>query len=223
MLWVMNFGLVPRYRWPATMKVMASMEEQAQRQPNGRFAKGHRRISARVKGTPNRISRDLREGILDAAIAHGADGNGKNGLAGCCDWLLRSHTKAFVPLLVRLLPLQVSGEVVRHTKLHVTIQPIPRGSFYDKAGVLHPPKGRCIEHSVEVAATIDDLTPPAEDPSAMNATPPACDDDRFTHVGNAIVASNDADRFPGTGNTIVAAPPTPLPACNNAGDEPGAA
>lgn len=152
------------------------MAEDVQRQPNGRFVKGHRRIAARVKGIPNKISRDLREGILDAAISHGADGNGKGGLSGCCDWLLRNHTKAFVPLLVRLLPLQVSGQVNHQTKLNVQIVSVPRGMFYNRAGELVPrgDPSLVIEHIAdEVAARNHDEV---ENPTAMDAPPPPRDD-----------------------------------------------
>ena len=85
---------------------------------------------------------------------------GKDGLKGCASWLLREHTKAFVPLLVRLLPLQVSAQVTKHSKLTVNILPIPRGHFYNAEGELRPgPSTRVIDHIAdEVAAiTIDDI------------------------------------------------------------------
>ena len=36
----------------------------------------------RVKGVQNKICRDLKNGLLDAAIEHGADGTGAGGLRG---------------------------------------------------------------------------------------------------------------------------------------------
>ena len=72
-----------------------------QRTPTGQFKKGHVRIAARAKGTPNKMSRSVRDAVIEACVAHGADGEGDGGLQGCMDWLLRNHTKAFVPLLDR--------------------------------------------------------------------------------------------------------------------------
>ena len=72
-------------------------------------------------------------------------------------------------MLVRLLPLQVSAQVAKQTKLHVNVITVPRGYHYDAEGVLRPPRDRIIEHSADdiPAITIDEV----EAPAPMNATP----------------------------------------------------
>ena len=82
----------------------------------------------RVKGQANRITRDLRQAIIDAAVAHGSDGQGSGGLVGYCYFLAARHPKAFTGLLGKLIPLQVSGSV--HSVVEqVTIISVPAGHF----------------------------------------------------------------------------------------------
>jgi hypothetical protein len=71
--------------------------------PNRR---GERR-GGRKAGTPNKVSGSLKEAILLAAEAVGADGKGKDGLLGYLTSLARRHPAIFVPLLGRVLPLQI--------------------------------------------------------------------------------------------------------------------
>jgi hypothetical protein len=63
----------------------------------------------RFPGQINRITRDLKHGIVDAAAAHGADGFGAGGLTGYLLHLATHHPKAFAGLLGKLMPLQVNG------------------------------------------------------------------------------------------------------------------
>jgi hypothetical protein len=79
------------------------------------------------------MSRSVRDAVIEACVAHGANGEGDGGLQGCMDWLLRNHTKAFVPLLVRLLPLQVSATHNHTKKLNVNVMMVPRGTFLTEA------------------------------------------------------------------------------------------
>lgn len=65
----------------------------------------------RSMGTVNRITRDLKSGIVDAAAAHGSDGQGTGGLTGYLYWLAGQHPRSFSGLLGKLLPMQVSGHV----------------------------------------------------------------------------------------------------------------
>ena len=71
--------------------------------PNRR---GERR-GGRKAGTPNKVTGSLKEAILLAAEAVGADGKGKDGLLGYLTSLARRHPAIFVPLLGRVLPLQI--------------------------------------------------------------------------------------------------------------------
>jgi len=65
----------------------------------------------RPAGLVNRITRDLKVGITEAAALHGSDGAGAGGLTGYLLYLATEHPKAFAGLLGKLLPLQVSGRV----------------------------------------------------------------------------------------------------------------
>lgn len=63
----------------------------------------------RVKGQANRITRDLRQAIVDAASAYGSDGRGTGQLVGYLYFLAARHPKAFSGLLGKLMPLQFNG------------------------------------------------------------------------------------------------------------------
>lgn len=64
----------------------------------------------RVKGSPNRTTKALKEAILLAADDVGEDGEGKGGLTGYLRTLAKAEPKAFAGLLGKVLPLQVTGE-----------------------------------------------------------------------------------------------------------------
>ena len=80
---------------------------------------------AKRKRQHNKITRDLKEGIIDAAIAVGEDGKGKGGLLGYLKMLARKHPKYYVQLLARVLPLQVSGGIGIGFIGQVNIVPVP--------------------------------------------------------------------------------------------------
>ena len=79
--------------------------------PNRR---GERR-GGRKAGTPNRVTASLKEAILLAAEAVGADGKGKDGLLGYLTTLARRHPAIFVPLLGRVLPPQIDQKTEQKT------------------------------------------------------------------------------------------------------------
>ena len=97
------------------MDQIASGQPQKPRKP-GTFKAGfdsRRDLQAikphRPKGTVHVITRDLRRGIVDAAVNLGRDGRGGGGLTGYLEFLGRKHPKAFSSLLARVLPLQVDS------------------------------------------------------------------------------------------------------------------
>ena len=77
----------------------------------GRYKKGHKKTGGRQKGVPNVFTRELREAILNAAIRHGADGNGEDGLEGYMFLLARTDRKTFGMLLRAVMPTQVNTSV----------------------------------------------------------------------------------------------------------------
>ncbi len=64
----------------------------------------------RVKGTPNKTTALLKDAIIKAAEAAGADKAGKDGLVGYCTFLATEEPKAFAQLLGKVLPLQIAGD-----------------------------------------------------------------------------------------------------------------
>lgn len=64
----------------------------------------------RAKGTPNKTTALLKDAIIKAAEAAGADKQGKDGLVGYCTFLATEEPKAFAALLGKVLPLQIAGE-----------------------------------------------------------------------------------------------------------------
>ncbi len=106
---------------------------------DGRFKPGHAGSGRRRAGTPNKITKDIKTGIIDAAVKHGFDGKGKDGLVGYCHFLASRHPKAFASLLGRLLPLQVSGDVkVGVTEVKIVSVPPDRYLSADDIKKLYP-------------------------------------------------------------------------------------
>src|SRR3982750_3654352 len=63
----------------------------------------------KTKSIPKRTSKHLKEALLEAAERVGNDENGKDGLVGYCMFLAVHHPKVFGPMLIRVMPLQVTG------------------------------------------------------------------------------------------------------------------
>lgn len=62
----------------------------------------------RVKGTPNKITANLKEAILMAAEQHGRDGEGLDGLTGYLRNLAAREPASFASLMGKLIPREVS-------------------------------------------------------------------------------------------------------------------
>lgn len=79
-----------------------------------RYAKGE--APGRPPGSRNKVTRIVKEALLDSLEESGSDGKGKDGSVGYFVWLSRSEPVAYAALIARVLPmqLQVSGDV-NHT------------------------------------------------------------------------------------------------------------
>ena len=71
---------------------------------------GARPGAGRPKGSPNKVTTQLKEAILRAAEESGEDQRGKDGLIGYLRRVANDDVKAFSGLLGKVLPLQVTGE-----------------------------------------------------------------------------------------------------------------
>lgn len=88
----------------------------------------------RLKGSVNRVSKDLKQGLIDAAASLGEDGNGTNGLPGYLRYVGRNHPKAFCHLLGKMIPLQVAADINQTTIGEIRIVSIPAGSYLSQEG-----------------------------------------------------------------------------------------
>lgn len=110
------------------------------------FQKGNQQAKKRGQ---NKLTRDLKNGIIDAAVTVGSDGKGKGGLVGYLTMLARKYPKAYSSLLARVLPLQVSGGVGIGIIDAVNIVSVPGARYLapeDVARMLQPPiEGEIVE------------------------------------------------------------------------------
>lgn len=77
---------------------------------DGIFARGHKKVGGRKKGTPNRTTAILKDVVLAAATSVGEDGRGRGGLEGYLRHIARREPKSFVTLLARVIPTQHEHE-----------------------------------------------------------------------------------------------------------------
>lgn len=117
----------------------------------------------KVAGTVNRITRDLKSGIIDAATAYGSDGHGTGGLPGYLFYLAGSHPKAFAGLLGKLLPLQVNSST-KSVVGQINIVSVPVDHYLSAEDVRKlAPEPPIVEHEPQGGIATD--TPPDTDQS----------------------------------------------------------
>jgi hypothetical protein len=68
---------------------------------------------------PNRMTRDLKEAIMEAAIASGYDTKGKGGLKGYLKRMAEEDMRTFGGMLRSVMPLQINANI-RHEKPYKT-------------------------------------------------------------------------------------------------------
>ena len=80
------------------------------------FRRGRQKTGGRRRGTPNRNTQLLREVVLLAAAAAGSE-KGKNGLFLYLKGVAKKKPAIFVPLLGKILPLQVESQQISKTEV----------------------------------------------------------------------------------------------------------
>jgi hypothetical protein len=83
----------------------------------------------RMPGTINKISKDLKEGIIEGAVVHGYDGKGEGGLYGYLAMCAAKFPKAYLQLLGRLLPMQVRGDGPIVPGVNISIMSVDSGTY----------------------------------------------------------------------------------------------
>jgi hypothetical protein len=125
----------------------------------GAFTPEHPRLpgAGRPPGRTNKITRDLKVGIMEAAIAYGADGFGAGGLTGYLYHLAADHPKAFASLLAKMLPYQVSSNSSSSAIGTINVVSIPAGQFLDAADISKFQPALVVEAALEDALDEDVL------------------------------------------------------------------
>jgi hypothetical protein len=116
-------------------------------------------------GQVNRITRDLKRGIVDAAAAYGSDGNGAGGLTGYLFHLADKHPKAFASLLGKLLPLQVNSQISSVVG-QVNIVSVPAETFLTQEDVRRMSAAPSIDHEPATAADPGPMETSASEPDS---------------------------------------------------------
>ena len=84
----------------------------------------------RPHGSRDKITRDLKEGVLTAAINVGRDGYGTDGLVGFLEDLAAHHKKLFTSLLVKVLPYNLTADVNKSSFSEVRIISVPSDHYF---------------------------------------------------------------------------------------------
>jgi hypothetical protein len=130
----------------------------AVRDAKGKFAKGHKTQARRIKGTPNKINRGVKEAMLLSAMKVG----GKDGMVGVFEQIAKEDIVAFGNMLTKLLPTEIKAELegtLRHIVTTVNIMPIQRGDVFGPDGNLY------------TRETFDQLFPKPQPPEVIEHAP----------------------------------------------------
>ena len=146
---------------------MDDQKAERPRNPNGTFQVGQPRpeIPRRAKGVPtNKLTTlDIHKGILEAANRVGSDGRGTGGWVGYLESAARKHPKYFLPLIGRMVPLDINESDESEGPISIDIVSIPSGHFFDADGNLFAPDAIATENEpVQVEAPIERIEEPIE-------------------------------------------------------------
>jgi hypothetical protein len=95
-----------------------------------------RKHGGRKPGTPNKLTKELKDAVIQAAERVGSDEKGKDGLIGYLMRVGRNDTKAFGSLLRAVLPLRIDLETELRGERPMTLEDVK--AIYDKAGLPLP-------------------------------------------------------------------------------------
>ena len=124
------------------------------------FEKGHPKRAGRKKGVPNRLIREIKEGIVAACEQHGSDGKGAGGLVGYLFLLAGEERPSMAMLLRAVLPLQVAA-TVQTVKPYKTTDEIK--AALEERGIPPMTIFRLEHHEPPEPANHSDVEPEAEE------------------------------------------------------------
>lgn len=86
------------------------------------------------KGAVAKLTRDVKAGILEGAIAHGSDGEGLGGLTGYFEMCAAKYPKVYMHLLGKLMPVQLHAEGLPGPSItSVSIISVPTNTYLSVA------------------------------------------------------------------------------------------
>jgi hypothetical protein len=95
-----------------------------------KFEKGVTPKYTRQKGVLNKVTRDIKNGIINGAVAHGSDGKGKGGLDGYLKMCATKYPKQYMRLLARVLPYTITAEIEASAMIAtINIVAVPHEQF----------------------------------------------------------------------------------------------
>ncbi len=103
----------------------------------------------RRPGQVNKLTRDIKQGIVDAATNVGRDGSGEGGLVGFLEDLATNHKKAFASLLGKVLPLQINAGAMVQTIGTVNVISVPADHYLSAEDMRRLNLVHEIEHAPE--------------------------------------------------------------------------
>lgn len=142
----------------------------------------------RPKGAQDKISRDLKNGIIDAAIVHGSDGEGAGGLAGYLFLLAAEHKKTFGNLLMKLLPMNLTGSVEQSLVGTVRIISAPSGIQLSTAELRRIEQGQDTIEAVVQSRQLKEpaaIEAPIEAPAPEEAPAPVTERERLVALARS--------------------------------------
>lgn len=146
---------VPAKKTYKRKKKQAELPERPRLSKSHQFKPGNSLASNRG---PNKITQDLKQGIVAAAAEIGYDGNGLGGLQGYLKYLGEDYPKQFVSLLGRVIPLQVNAQPGMYIgAVNIVGVPADRYLSAEQIKALQPPDEPPIIDGVQVIeAAIND-------------------------------------------------------------------
>ena len=101
----------------------------------GSFKRGHKKRGGRQRGTPNKLSAEYKNHILEAASRVGMDAKGTQGLVGYLRWVARHHPQIFCGMLGNELELELQElEIVQRQKPRRTVEQFNEAAAYFGCG-----------------------------------------------------------------------------------------
>jgi hypothetical protein len=112
------------------------------------FEKRHQKAGGRKAGVPNKITRVIKEAVIQAGVEFGYDGKGKEELVGLFKRAIRENIGAYLTLIGKILPTQVNAAL----DVKITTESELRAE-YERLGIPYRPLLDAPVPTLEITAT----------------------------------------------------------------------